>query len=298
MDNTDKQTAGPVDRLKSVPALKTFADQAELILTGGHRNSFWDCETAFKALLASGFVIDLLNSELDLMCSSNAYIPVGGSSEIDMGVLLKDNFSLWLKLLEPGMKLSDKLFSTTEDLMVALIDFQGTGALKMEAFEQPHPFPNNIPEKHGPLIRGNKTELQAGEIYRIRAAADIFRIVSVDKPVLLLTFSSVCRVPLRWEYSRETWLPQRATASSARSSRITYVAELLGEIGESSSVPVLLSLATHEDHYVRWAMIQNIFRLDQQEGLRLLEKALTDVHPHIRKAARLSIGTIRSLNNN
>jgi hypothetical protein len=281
--------------LDAIPVLRKFIEQVNKTYADENKNSFWACRSYFNELLKSDFVLELLNGELSGVAANPLYIPTGGSTEVDMGIALGNKCSLWLKILEPDMKLSDKLFSATENMMVGLVEFSGSGVVNMEEFEQPAPFPNDLPENQSKLLAGSKTQIRIGEVYDIRAAADIFRIVSVSAPVILLTLATTSLVPIRWEYDRNTLLPKRAMTISSNSSRLSYVANLLGEIGNENSIPVLKALISNENHFVRWAVVQNVYRLDQKEGMNLIQACLSDHHPHVRNAAQKSLNQINAL---
>ena len=90
---------------------------------------------------------------------------------------------------------------------------------------------------------------------------------------------------IRWVYDVPTRAPVLAVAADPRSSRIEFACRLLARLGDRRDVPALEEVTVHPDHFVRWTALQSIVQLDLARGNELIEAALDDPHPHIRRAA-------------
>jgi HEAT repeat protein len=138
----------------------------------------------------------------------------------------------------------------------------------------------------GPEIvaRGKSSYFSAGEdIFLVDAPAP------EEPPPLFVCFASTNKLPIRWEYDSATLAPVRAIASDNSASRLEFLAWMMAEMNNRSSLQALDSLLAHPAHFVRWAALQAIFRLDRDKGMVSLSAALEDPHEHIRDAARRSL---------
>ncbi|WP_437753451.1 HEAT repeat domain-containing protein [Sorangium sp. So ce1389] len=277
------------ERVKASPALAAFAKQARRRISPDDHRTFWGCASLFKELLRTRFVTDLVNDELEQMAGDAVYVPAGGSSEFHLSVLMEERFSLTVGLVEPGVRMSSSLYSTTEHYMLGVAAVGGNGSVDVEMFTQPEPEPCDVFDRRRRLVRKGQQRLEPGDVALFRAGADLFRLTPSEKPSVMLVFTSGTVAPLRWQYDSETLHPLRAISASPTASRLDYVARLLAEISDASSVPALKSLLDHEDHFVRWSAVRGIMRLDHAEGLAAVRAALEDPHPHVRNAARKAL---------
>jgi HEAT repeat protein len=74
--------------------------------------------------------------------------------------------------------------------------------------------------------------------------------------------------------------------------RIDIAMRLLAVSGDPSTVPFLVPVAGHEDHFLRWNAVRSVMALDPETGMRLLRSAADDCHPHVRDAARRSLAAL------
>jgi hypothetical protein len=95
-----------------------------------------------------------------------------------------------------------------------------------------------------------------------------------------------------WIYERETGAPRQAVSATFELNRLVYAIELLGEIGSARAAPALACLYDHPAHHIRWAAIRTAIDLDAAVGCALLERATSDPHPHVARAAQAGLLTL------
>lgn len=99
---------------------------------------------------------------------------------------------------------------------------------------------------------------------------------------------------LQWSFCRRTRQPLQSIAATSVDSELVVLARALGAMGKSCSLPVLHELAMHRHHFVRWAALQAIHRIDSNVALPLLENARVDNHPHVRRAAAAACSALQA----
>ncbi len=282
------------ERLAQVPMLNLFTEKCEMMLQSGDPNlTFWDCRQYFSSLINSNFLEQLLNYELKKTLDDNLYLPVGGISEWDLAILMTSNFTLSLKLLDPSLTISNRLYSNSQHSMMAIVGNNDHSSAIIENFYQPAPFPDDILDVTKKLISLGEKKIVKNEINANRAGYDVYRMLSVSEPIAVLFFSTKSLLSLRWEYDLENHLPCRAVSANSNSSRLDYTAKMLGEVCSSTSMTPLKKLMEHPDHFVRWSAVKSAFKIDFDEGVKLLESCRFDSHPHIREAAKNTLSRIK-----
>lgn len=282
---------GGAERLGAFPELAAFIDEVGLLCDDPDPERFWAAETAFSRLLRSPFLPRLVQHELERVAREPGYSPGAGLSRYDLGIVQTPAFSLSVELFEPHVRLSTRLYTATQHVLIGVAGFAGAGEARYEMFEQPDPWPNEVLDRSRTLVRRGVHVCPPGGVMRLRAGIDAPRLLPVDKPVVLLLLASRNVVPLRWEYDEEL-VPLRAMAAMNASSRLEYTARLLAELGQRSSVEPLRDLFAHPDHFVRWAAVRAVMKLDFDEGAVLLRRAEDDPHPHVRSAARAAVARL------
>jgi hypothetical protein len=104
---------------------------------------------------------------------------------------------------------------------------------------------------------------------------------------LLLRLTGLGHHGYEWEYDRHTLMPWRLHSVDTRRSNLLAVLHLLGDVGEPSSIPVVEKLLADEAHFIRWASLRTLIRLDSNGGHdRLQFAARNDDHPEIRSLSQ------------
>jgi hypothetical protein len=95
-----------------------------------------------------------------------------------------------------------------------------------------------------------------------------------------------------WVFDRATLRASFPMLGSRDDSGSIALCRIVAALAEHRALPMLLDLAAHPSHAVRWAAIQAIGKLDGAEARRLLDRAATDPHPHIRAAAQRTLSRL------
>lgn len=106
----------------------------------------------------------------------------------------------------------------------------------------------------------------------------------VDRPTLVAKLIGLNREPIQWMAERSSLRIAQAIASSPIHSELEIMARTLGAL-RMGGADTLGRLAGHESHFVRWAAIQAMGRVEPERAIMLLKQATEDVHPHIRRSA-------------
>jgi hypothetical protein len=96
----------------------------------------------------------------------------------------------------------------------------------------------------------------------------------------------------RWLFDRSTLRASYPVLESGEASGCITLCQMVAAMTERRALPMLLELTDHASHAVRWSAIQAIGKLDGREGRRLLDRAVTDAHPHIRAAASRALARL------
>lgn len=88
-----------------------------------------------------------------------------------------------------------------------------------------------------------------------------------------------------WHFDNTTLQSRFPSAGLMDQSALVNTAKVLGALGDPAAVPHLVELAEHPSHFVRWAAIQAVGRLDRARAVELLRRSLEDAHPHVRSMA-------------
>lgn len=106
----------------------------------------------------------------------------------------------------------------------------------------------------------------------------------VDKPTLVAKLIGLNREPIQWMAERSSLRIAQAISSSPIHSELEIMARTLGAL-RMGGADALGRLAAHESHFVRWAAIQAMGRVEPERAIALLNRATEDAHPHIRRSA-------------
>lgn len=89
-----------------------------------------------------------------------------------------------------------------------------------------------------------------------------------------------------WHFDRENLLSVFPSAAHVSQSTLVCMAKTLGAMRAPEALPHLHDIASHPSHFVRWAAIQAMAKVDRDAAFALLERAAVDPHPHVQSMAR------------
>lgn len=93
-------------------------------------------------------------------------------------------------------------------------------------------------------------------------------------------------------YAIETWFFEKSTLRSvfasavlADYSSLVTLCRVFGAQQDEGAKPLVEELAKSEAHFVRWAAVQAMGRIDGERARQMIEERCNDPHPHIQTAA-------------
>jgi hypothetical protein len=288
-DETVHCCTSAIRRLQALPFLNSFHQTVTDILTSGDVDAFWNCQEEFAAILRPDCLRDLVNYELESFKNNARYMP-DKSNEQTLTLVETGQYALELKLVYPGTEPS-VIHSFPQHTIFGLVS---KGPVSFDLFTQPSPFPNDVFDRTRTLVSAGGTELSARNYVCLRAGYDLFALKQSQSEQIYLIFKSRNLLRLIWWYSAATLIPVRAVAADQSSCRLQYAARLLAAMSCRESIPNLLGLLEHPDHFVRWTAIQTIIRLDLEKGISALGIGLSDAHPHVRDATARAMTLLRT----
>lgn len=110
---------------------------------------------------------------------------------------------------------------------------------------------------------------------------------------LRLTYGQ--HAPVTRFYHRDSLEYAFSSAVRGEFSSLVTLCRVFGDSGDEASLTYLHELSDHSAHFVRWAAIQAIGRIDGELACARLKTALKDDHPQIRQAASRSLAKMGAL---
>lgn len=102
---------------------------------------------------------------------------------------------------------------------------------------------------------------------------------------LFLVLSSRFTHNFEWVYERRTLRPLYHACVRSDYENISLIFELIAAADVQGSLEHVLPFVDHDVHYIRWEALKAIFYLNRDHGIKLLRRAVNDVHPDLRNAA-------------
>ncbi|MCJ8277651.1 MAG: hypothetical protein HRT44_06900 [Bdellovibrionales bacterium] len=282
IDNTDSKK----DNLffQKFPFYKEFFEKE------GHILSIY--KKPFEKLLQSDLTQELLKFELNRVKEDNVRIIAGSKAE--MPLFLFDDIALIIKVLMPdqSMSLDNKYFSSVPSNN--LVGVTSDTPLHIDIYTESE---NKIPNQFNPnlsLTFSESRTLEKSQTFLIEGGkhVDQFKNPS-QKSVVFFVLQSQDYEPIIWAYDNKTLKPWLPISSRQGFSRLELVSEFLGAYKDSNGERVLEEIAKDEIHFVRWAAVKNMLKLNFTKGMTLLENAKEDPHPHIAAAASKTSANIK-----
>jgi hypothetical protein len=272
-------------RCQAVPALLNFVESVGASVDGDP-DAFWTCSDAFTTLTRSTFLPDLVAWELDCLRNDPDYVPCPRGGQ-DFEVLRLGPLVLSIRLQVPERDAtSSLLFGFCEHHLSANV---GPGCVSVARWRQDWDGPPDVFDRTRGLVPLPSLLLRPGEHVAFQAQRDVARIVALDGAAVVIGFTRMHATPLRWVYDAGTLLPVRAEAADLDAARLEYAMSLLAALAHTDAAPAVAALYEHPDHFVRWSAVRRTVELDPSRGALLVQRALHDVHPHIRRAAQRSL---------
>jgi hypothetical protein len=165
----------------------------------------------------------------------------------------------------------------------------GPGSMQAERYEQRGAADPEAMGADEALTPRGPVTLRLGDALVLEPRRDVVDLLPPAEPAYLLVFDGPRVLTQRWVYDKSTLRAVSSVAASPHDARLEGGMRLLRVLGHTPAAPVVAALAAHEAHFVRWTAIRYTMALDPDEGRRLLESAVTDPHPHVRRAAERAL---------
>ncbi len=282
------QPMDPADqaRFDAIPALGSFAETVLRVVTDDPE-SFWGCEEALRALAGNqSFVADLVNYELTRLRRDPSYV-ARESTESRIALLIHPNVELGLVHVEPREDVAPSGLSTIGDHV--MIGSLGPGTLRLEAMKHSTPVTADIFDPTRALDVAAELQVAPGDVRLFHAGIDAVVERSPIGPACMLLFIYRGATRVRWLFDGTSRLPTRVVSSDHQTYRMDFAARILARMGYEPAAPTLEDLFSHPAHFVRWAAARELMLLDPERGMKLIERATEDPHPHVRNAAKRSL---------
>jgi len=263
-----------------------FLSQVQQTFTPGAPETFWDCEPAFRTLITSPFLVEVLNDELTRALDNRGQQSNWLSTEL---VLHRGGgYGLSVSIFETPHRY---IHSLPYHAMYAPVG-EGPG-LQCSIYELPATFRNEIFDPSLKLIPAGSVRIPSGEVLRMRSGRHAYDFTA-EHPMPVLKFMTTAIRPLEWLFTRNALQAWQANDADLSFTQLRVAADLAGKFAHQSSLQPLKKLAKHAHHAVRWAAIQNLARLSRSEAIAHLREAVNDPHPHVQRAARKTLDKLES----
>jgi hypothetical protein len=281
--------ATPPEHCKEyVPALDRFQNQLSSVALDRDVNLFWECAPYFLELLSSDFFPRFINHKLERILQEPEYLP-SAPDFFQIFVLQTPYYNLHIKIISPTMEPQKYVYSLTDHMMIG---FLPPSSAVIELFHQPASIPNDHFDPARRLQKFGQLSIGPNDHIKFRSGQDLFRIIRNEGPLIALILRSSQVLRFCWEYDAETLQPVEIMAGDLMASRMQFAAEALGHLGNDESLAILRDLLEHEDHFLRWQAVQSAFGIDYSIAIELLQKCISDAHPHVRRAALKSLNSL------
>jgi hypothetical protein len=242
---------------------------------------FWQVQPALQAFVDKKVLQGLLNDALAALAADPCHFGDWQPTE-------------WVLGRGRGYVLSVAVFDQPRRYIHALpffacyapVDGQ---ALTYTRYALPEGYHNPVFDPGVQLTRVDDGSVSSGEVLALhtnRYAYDFH----LPQPVLVLKLATAPILPLEWLFNKDTLQAWQANDADLSSTQLRVAADVLGKFAHQTSLPPLLQLSHHPHHAVRWAAIQSLGRLNRSVALSRLDEACSDAHPHVRHAARRTLG--------
>lgn len=163
--------------------------------------------------------------------------------------------------------------------------------LTVERFVPDRPLENEVFEAGVGLVPSERYPYDGRPIMTRFDEHAVFR-WSSNEAAFMLKLAYVPYSTQTWLFDAETLTSIFAAAIDPAASGMVAIAKMLGAMQRPDALPFLANLRAHPQHFVRWAAVQAVGRIDGTLARRFLEEAKCDPHPYIQSAAQRVLSRI------
>jgi len=133
-----------------------------------------------------------------------------------------------------------------------------------------------------------------GDVMTVRSGKDAFDTMSVTGTIWLLQLVINEHSDLVHHFDRETLQRSGVSSANFHASRMEFVMDIFKRFPVEGSLDMLEYLYdSSRFHFVRWKAVQTLLSMDLGRGARVLMRAGSDQHPHVRAAADRTLENLR-----
>ncbi|KYF48009.1 hypothetical protein BE04_47885 [Sorangium cellulosum] len=253
-------------------------------------STFWTCRPHFERLLGSGFLADLLSTQLGYCLSGQGEV-IQAATGSSARVMLPSGVQIDILLLDPTVD-DDKLLSYPSHVLMGFASASDDARLVLERYRHVEPYRNDVFDGRAMLEKQPDQVLRPMDVSEVSAGWEVFRLRSVDRPIPLVLLQSKPFLDFAWQYDPGTLMPMQAICPNSSAYRLFYTTKLLGEVTGRGNIESLLRISEYKSHFVRWSALQALFAVDAEAGRARLAGAVDDPHPRIRGAAKKALARL------
>jgi hypothetical protein len=267
------------------PHVAAFVEEVQRTFLPRNSETFWNCEAAFRKLLASDFLIEVLNGELRRV-ASNAQ---GPSTWIASELVLHrgDGFGLSISVFDAAQRY---IHSIPYHAMYASVGREG---LACNVYQLPAGYRNEVFDPGLTLTSVGVDSTPPGDVMLLRSGTSAYAFLS-DKPTPVVKFMTTAIHALEWLFTKNGLQAWQANDADLSFTQLRVAADVAGRFAHQSSLSPLKQLTHHAHHAVRWSAIQNLARLSRSEAIARLREAVNDPHPHVQRAAQKTLQKLQA----
>jgi hypothetical protein len=257
--------------LARYPALKQFVRGARRKRTRA---------AAFKALLATDFITEYLNRELERLARGEASTHRVTEYLRGFTIVQAPEFALRVRFFTNSKR--KDIYSLQRETLLSPLG----GTIEITRYCVPEPAQRDTFDKTARLTEDERKRLEPGEIAAFRSRSEAYAAVPQSPQIAMLIVEDQRTEALSWRFDPETLLCIGAISSDPAVSRLRETLELAVALKLDNIAGPAQSLLDHPSHIVRWSALAAVSRLSRREALPVLRRGARDRNPQLRRAAQ------------
>ncbi|BFT32284.1 hypothetical protein D210916BOD24_34600 [Alteromonas sp. D210916BOD_24] len=256
--------------------------------------SFFDFSTDFESLVSSDFFDFVIAKEIDAFKQEEYYqLPLyhGNDRVKGWSILNTPYFRLTtFSFNKIGVSLhrenkSKDQFSLKINPQDALLYFAKAEGTILDIYEITTEL--DLQSASPCIALKSSLTLRDGDVVKLKAGMHAIHFREVNEDMIYHEVSGLdSQVKVIGEYNLSSLKLVGVSAANLASSRAEMFAEMVANLNHKASIPVLEKLGAHTDHFVRWSAAMNLYALDQDAGIHLIQKLTQDPHPDVKATAQ------------
>ncbi len=159
------------------------------------------------------------------------------------------------------------------------------GDVRLARYRVPQELRRGLFSRSAKLEALGEMNLSARQATELTRASQAYALRSDHPDIVGIMFEERAREALVWRFDPDSLSCVGVTPSDVKITRLKETLRFIESMNIRDAAPYVRSLATHTSHFLRWAAISTLYRLDRPAAMPLLRRAKRDPHPHVRRAA-------------